>query len=269
MERKPFPFAARVKPAVIASAFALVACAESPSHDPEFSFPNGGTDLQGSSPGLGSDLLQSCGATRAFQSSACSRSERELRDGDEAALGFAAEALTRLISGEHRAELTWSVDGERSDRRSELVLTVVPLGPVHFVEQSSISAASETYTFGNTGAEYFTCGDRLAVDAQLTIVMPDGSLNETIEVSVEAESANYARISVRQPGDSIVGSLRSAVAEQGADALGMTLASPSWERAWKARWASSCAAKASTGGSAAIVSAISAWRRVVHRVPFH
>lgn len=219
MQRKPIP----ISPCVLAALLSC-ACADSPTQDPLWSSPSGAPNQdaasQSGSRTQASGALQPCGAARQFQLSACSRAERELRAGDEAALGFAADAFTRLISGEHRALVAWWGEGAPSDRRSELVLTVQPRGPVHFVEQSVVSGARETYT-GNTGAQYFTCGDRLAVDAQISIVTPDGALNETVDASVEADSAGYALVSVREPASSVAGSLRPTLEQRGADALGM------------------------------------------------
>src|SRR6187431_783571 len=41
----------------------------------------------------------------------CSRSERARTAEDEVALGFEADAFVQLISGEHRSQLAWQLDG--------------------------------------------------------------------------------------------------------------------------------------------------------------
>lgn len=155
---------------------------------------------------------------------ACTRAELAPSAADESALGFSAEAFLQLITGEHRAQVTWQSDADAAARSSELVVTVQPRGDVRLVRQAlSTSAYGETFTFGNTGATYYTCGDHLAVDAELRVVMPDGSLDETLQGTLEAESGRHARVQIDVQSDSLAGSLRSAVEGAGGDQLSIAL----------------------------------------------
>jgi hypothetical protein len=174
------------------------------------SSPGGGQDT------LSSGMLVTCAAQ--LRASACARVERELLTADEATLGFTADELLQLISGEHRAQVAWQLDA--AEPSAELVLTVRPQGPARFVDQTLQSAGrSEIVTFGNTGARYYTCGDQLAVDAEISIVMPDGTLNETLQATVVAESGRYARILMDVPSANVHGSLRTGIEQRGADQL--------------------------------------------------
>jgi hypothetical protein len=151
--------------------------------------------------------LLACNQVRVAQRPTCSSSERALTSEDALALGFEAEAFLRLISGEHRSEMKW---GDEASPSSELVLTVEPLGEVRFVDQQALSAGhSAEFTLGNTGGRYLTCGDRLAVDARLSIVSSDGALNEVAVASIQADSGSYARSVVQLPTADLAGSLRT------------------------------------------------------------
>lgn len=169
--------------------------------------------------------LGGCGdSLRQQRAGLCERTERAATAADESALGFAADALLQLIRGEHRATVSWYADDEPSGRSSELVLTVQPQGPVRYVEQAlGASGRSETFTFGNTGGRYYTCGDLLAVDAELSVMMPDGTLEETLQATIEAESGTYARVLLDVPSSSVVGSLRTAIEQRGSDRLSLAL----------------------------------------------
>ncbi len=172
----------------------------------------------------GSGGLACGGRAAPITPNACAATERAAGAADESALGFAADTFLQLISGEHRAQVAWQLEGEPTSRSSELVLTVQPQGDVRFVEQTLRSSGlGETFTFGNTGAVYYTCGNHLAVDAELRVVMPDGTLDETIVATIEAESGLHARALLNVPSSSLVGSLRTAVEQGGADQLTLTL----------------------------------------------
>ena len=153
--------------------------------------------------------LLACNQARSAQRGDCTRSERAVTGEDALALGFEAEAFLRLISGEHRSEVTWQ-DG--AGPSSELILTVEPLGEVRFVDQQARAGGqNDEFTLGNTGGRYLTCGDRLAVDARLSIVSADGALNEVAFASVEADSGSYARSVVQLPTADLAGSLRATL----------------------------------------------------------
>jgi hypothetical protein len=138
----------------------------------------------------------------------CSRSERAIGQGDEDALGFDAAALLALVSGEHRSELTWNGGASGAGGRTELVLTVEPRGDARFVERD-FRYPRDGYggTISNNGARYLECGDRLAVDAQLTIVSADGALNEVVDAVVEADSDRYAKITITSSREQLAGSV--------------------------------------------------------------
>lgn len=151
--------------------------------------------------------LLACNQARVAQRPSCSNSERALTGEDALALGFEVETFLRLISGEHRSEIKW---GEETSPSSELVLTVEPLGEVRFVDQQALSAGqSAESTLGNTGGRNLTCGDRLAVDARLSIVSSDGALNEVVVASIQADSGSYASSVVQLPTADLAGSLRT------------------------------------------------------------
>ena len=154
--------------------------------------------------------LLACNQARPSRAEACSRAERAVTGDDAQALGFEPDAFLELIAGEHRSEVTWQVDGAGAGESAELVLTVEPLGEVHLVDRELTSAGrGEVVTNGNTGARYFTCGDRLAVDAQLSIFSSDGALNEVVLTTVEAESGSYARSVVQLHAADVAGSLHT------------------------------------------------------------
>ncbi|MEY4544095.1 MAG: hypothetical protein RL685_290 [Pseudomonadota bacterium] len=201
----------------------LAACIDAEGPEPsDLSAPPtlGPSPIGGGQDTPSSGMLVTCAAQ--LREGACERAERGLLTEDEATLGFTADEFLQLISGEHRAQVAWQLDA--AEPSSELVLTVRPQGEARFVDRTLQSAGrSEIFTFGNTGARYYTCGDQLAVDAEISIVMPDGTLNETLQARVEAESGRYARILMDVPSANVQGSLRADLEQRGADQLTLAL----------------------------------------------
>jgi hypothetical protein len=140
----------------------------------------------------------------------CSRSERAVTDADMSALGFDARSFLELISGDFRSELTWQA-GDVPGARTELVLSVEPRGEARFVERDFENPRPDyTFTISNGGGRYFACGDRLAVDAQVSIVSADGALNEVVDAVVEADSERYAKITITLNREELAGNILAA-----------------------------------------------------------
>lgn len=193
----------------VAMGVLLAACSSSDTDTPLS--PAGDTSLVARGwygPGPG-DLSACPAAYEQVGGGDCSRSERAVGQGDEDALGFEAAALLELISGEHRSDITWQ-GGAASGAGgpTELVLNVEPRGDVRFVERD-FRYPRDGYgsTISNNGARYLDCGDRLAVDARLSIVSADGALNEVVDAVVEADSERYAKITITASREALAGSV--------------------------------------------------------------
>ena len=189
----------------------LAACSSSEDDDLLLLEGPGGPDAVARGwfgPGPG-DLSACSAAYEQVGGGECTRSERAVAGGDEDALGFDAAAFLELISGQHRSELTWQGAAASSDRgRTELVLSVAPRGDVRFVARDfRYPRGDYSSTISNNGARYLECGDRLAVDAELTIVSADGALNEVLDAVVEADSDQYAKITLTSSRDALAGDI--------------------------------------------------------------
>jgi len=209
------------------SAMFLVACSadEEPASSDLGTPPSLSAGPQSNTQTVPSEWLLACGGTiRQLSAGVCSKTERPASSEDEGTLGFNAAAFLQLISGEHRARVSWDSRAAAGGRSSELVLTVQPRGDVRFVDQTMVASGhSQTFTFGNTGGRYYTCGDQLAVDAELNLMMPDGTLNETLQATIETESGRHARLLVNVPSSEVAGTLRVDVERAGADQLTLAL----------------------------------------------
>jgi hypothetical protein len=151
---------------------------------------------------LPGDLSACSAAYELVGGDGCARTERALGEGDAGALGFEAGAFLQLISGEFRSALTWSAGAPGP---TDLVLGVQPRGDVRYVAREYRYPRDARFIISNNGTRYLECGDRLAVDAEVSIVSADGALNEVIDAVVEADSAGYAKITAASTRDALVG----------------------------------------------------------------
>ncbi len=159
-------------------------------------------------------------------SESCSQVESELSPETPTSLGFTAQDIVALVSGEHRETLAWqdtSVSYGPESGSGEIRLVVEALGTARFIDRSpklpgamSGPGGGEVLTIGTTLADPLDdgCGDLLEVDVRLGISTAGGALNESLQTTLTASSAEFAQGDVRLATDALGGTFEVNVPVQ-------------------------------------------------------
>jgi hypothetical protein len=112
----------------------------------------------------------------------------------QTALGFNARAVVDLVGGEHAETLLW-IDSSGTpfgpeSGRSELTLSVEPLGTGRFIDRSvpTNSGAGPAIEI----APLDGCRDSVEIDVRLQLTTAGGALAETIDTVLEAAAPDFA-----------------------------------------------------------------------------
>lgn len=126
----------------------------------------------------------------------CTETDTELAPDEITPLGFAAQPLIELASGEHRRSLAW-IDGNveygPESGVSEIVLDVQPVGAARFVDRSPRASSNGQEGGGLLAEIYSPCNDSIEIDVQIAIRTAGGALDEVVETTIEATAADFAR----------------------------------------------------------------------------
>lgn len=136
-----------------------------------------------------------------FVALGCSASVTDLDPSDDPGLGFSAQPLIDLVSGEHRVPLVW--------QPSTLLKTPAP-GPDQSSTQLSVGIEM-------LGAPQFLqrdaqerCPSAIGLPVRVTLRSDDGVLDQVAETTLEAESPDFARAALSFPAESLTAAFHSA-----------------------------------------------------------
>jgi hypothetical protein len=145
----------------------------------------------------------------------CDELKQDLAPDAPTALGFSARQVLDMISGEHHETLAWKalpVAYGPETGESAITLVVEPLGTAHLIQRSPAQRGGrEDGPLIALAEPQFACADSIAVDVRLVISTAGGALNESVETTLEASSAEFASGSVRLPLDKLTGSFEADV----------------------------------------------------------
>jgi hypothetical protein len=179
--------------AVLCAACAVHACnadAVDDTQSPDDNMEPGGTDT-------GNPYEEPTGEEG---SGNCDEEETDLDPSAPTSLGFAAQAMLDLISGEHTSSLAW-VDGRveygPESGVSEITLNITPVGAPSFVdrEPKAASSGSGEEVGIPLGEIYTLCGDAIRQKVSIEVTTAGGALDEVVETTIEAKAADFASAS--------------------------------------------------------------------------
>jgi hypothetical protein len=128
----------------------------------------------------------------------CEETEVELDPSAQTSLGFTAQSVLDFVVGEHSSSLAWLDATEEygpESGRSEIALTVTPLGPPVLVDREPRAASNGDSEEGGLllGEIYSPCNDSIRIDVSIAVTTARGALDEVVETSIVANASDFAQ----------------------------------------------------------------------------
>jgi hypothetical protein len=139
----------------------------------------------------------------------CEETESDVDAAQPTALGFSAQDVIALVSGEHRASLSWlesaNVDYGPETGRSEITFTVEAIGRPRFIDREPRPRPGGTEI---DLPELFapSCGDSIELDVRMSVATEGGALDELVETTVIASVRDFAVAGLGFPLEGLTGS---------------------------------------------------------------
>ena len=143
----------------------------------------------------------------------CDATESDVEAGQSTELGFSAQEVVDLVSGERRASLLWlespKVEYGPETGESEIRLTVEVVGSPRFIDREPRppGAGSETELPIYAPA----CNDSIELDLRIGVVTAGGALDEIAETTAIASARDFAVTGFSLSLDSLMGSFEAKV----------------------------------------------------------